>query len=265
MIGRGPALALAAVLASRTAVAQPLPGADGLVTAVREGSAAFRDLRAAALAGYRRVGPDFPGMGEHWVHVARLMETGAAPETPPILSYATIGGTPTLVGVAFAVLVEPGAPPPPSPAGCGAWHFHAGSVEDESFLPARDAALGDGVRLAVLHVWVWLDNPDGLCASDNWALPYVRAGVTPAGEPDPNAARALALVTGARPYYRARWLRLRPDRGGAEVEGLLDRGTAAVRDVLAAGGSPDARDRRLAEVWRGICTEAGDRCVSRHH
>jgi hypothetical protein len=238
---------------------------DRFVAAVREATAAFQDRRAAQAAGYRRVGPDFPGMGEHWVHVARLLHGGATPAAPPILSYAAIDGIPTLVGVAFAVAVGPGAEPPPAPAGCGAWHYHAGSIEDESFLPGHAEAMGDGVRLAVLHTWVWLDNPAGLCASDNWALPYVRAGLTPAGPVDPDAARALALVTGARAYYRVRWLRLRPGRAMADVDALLDRGEAAVRAVLAEGGDAAARDARLAAVWRSLCAESGDHAGAAHH
>ena len=263
-MARGLALVLVTLAVCRTAGAQPALAEAGFVVAVRAGTAPFRDRAAAVQAGYRRIGPDFPGMGEHWVHVPRLMQDGVTPEAPPILSYATIDGRATLVGVAFAVPVEAGAPPPPVPAGCGAWHFHAGTVDGESFLPGHGEDLGEGVQLAVLHAWVWLDNPAGLCASDNWALPYARAGLAPAGAVNPDAARALALLAEGRPYYRARWLRVRPDRLAVEVDGLLDRAAEAVRAVLAERGDPTHRDRRLAEVWRALCAEAGDQCDPGH-
>jgi hypothetical protein len=63
-----------------------------------------------------------------------------------------------------------------------------------------------GPRIAVLHAWVWLDNPDGLLATDNWALPYARLGygAPPAGA-SRAAARALALAAddGGRVYLEA--------------------------------------------------------------
>lgn len=254
MTARGVGIALLALVAPwAPGQAQRDARLDSLADRVRAGSAQFRDRRVAIQAGYRRVGPDFPGMAEHWVNIPLLMQGTVDPSAPPILSYVTVDGTHTLVGVAFAVPVEPGAAVPPPPAHCGEWHFHAGTVEDESFLPDHAMAFGSSrVGLAVLHAWVWLANPEGLCARDNWALPYARAGLTPPVDPDPDAARALSLVSGAREYYRARWHRVLAAWPPVEVDRLVDVASEAVRHVLRRSETAIERDRRLAEIWRMI-------------
>ena len=208
----------------------------------RAGTERYRDPEAARAAGYRPVGPDFPGMGRHWIHPSLILRDTLDASQPPVLEYAEIGGRPTLVGVAYAVLVKDGTPPASLPVPVDAWHFHQGTVEEESFLRSHAGVAGGGhamagPRIAVLHAWVWLDNPDGLLATDNWALPYARLGYSapPAGA-SRDAARALALAAddGGRAYLEA--LLHAVGQPNAEETGALAvivaRHQAAARDVV---------------------------------
>src|SRR5881409_88482 len=170
------------------------------VARARAGTEALRDPQAARLAGYHPVGPDFPGMGRHWIHTSLILRTTPDPAQPPVLEYAEIDGTPTLVGVAYAVLVNGDTVPASLPVPAAAWHFHQGTVDEESFLRSHAGAghvmPGPGPRLAVVHAWIWLDNPDGVLATDNWALPYARLGLRVPSHGSRAAARALALASG---------------------------------------------------------------------
>ena len=55
------------------------------VTRARAGTEALRDPEAARLAGYHPVGPDFPGMGRHWIHTALILRPVPDPAQPPVL------------------------------------------------------------------------------------------------------------------------------------------------------------------------------------
>jgi hypothetical protein len=137
-------------------------------------------------------------MGRHWIQPSLILRDTLDATQPSVLEYAEIEGKLTLVGVAYAVLVKDGAPPASLPIPLAAWHFHQGTVEEESFLRSH-AGLGHempGPKIAVLHAWIWLDNPDGVLATDNWALPYARLGYGPPAVLSRTAARALALAAG---------------------------------------------------------------------
>ena len=176
----------------------------GFLARVRTATARYRDRGQATLDGYRPIGGDFPGMGEHWINIGILFADRFMPEQPPILEYATIDGRPTLIGVAYALPLLAGEMAPAFPA-AAAWHEHTGTVESESdVLTQVMSSHGsmDGARLAMLHVWAWLPNPAGAYGSDNWALPFVRAGlVPPASDPGASAGRAVALVSGGDAFY----------------------------------------------------------------
>lgn len=180
---------------------------DDLIARARAGTERYRNPDSARAAGYRPVGPDFPGMGRHWIHPSLILRDTLDPAQPPLLEYAEIGGRLTLVGVAFAALVHDDDPPASLPVPRAAWHFHQGTVTEESFLRGH-AGLGhltQGPRIAVLHAWIWLDNPDGVLATDNWALPYARMGIAMPESSSRTAARALALASGdgGRGYLEA--------------------------------------------------------------
>jgi hypothetical protein len=182
------------------ALAGSLAAQADLVAAARAGTARFRDRLVAIDEGYRAVGPDFPGMGEHYVNMGLLLTGTVDPARPPVLEYVTIDGTPRLVGVAYAALVTDSAPQPGLPVPPGAWHTHSGTVDEESFFHHAHAA-GRGPRLAVAHAWIWLDNPAGLYETDNWALPCLRLGFAAPAGLSADAGRALALAAGATGYF----------------------------------------------------------------
>lgn len=180
---------------------------DAFLAQARAGTARFRNPDSARAAGYRPVGPDFPGMGRHWVHPSLILRDTIEPGSPTVLEFAELEGRLTLVGVAYAQLVTDGNPPASLPVPARAWHFHQGTVEEESFLRSH-AGMGHdmpGPKIAVLHAWIWLDNPDGVLATDNWALPYARMGYRAPAHLSRTAARALALAAdaGGRAYLNA--------------------------------------------------------------
>jgi len=245
----------AAPAGSAAAARADAAGDSLFLAAARAGSAQYRDLDAAIADGFRLVGGDFPGMGEHWVHAGRLIAGVVDPSRPAILSYATINGLPTLVGVAYALPLGAGDSLPTAPR--NAWHAHSGSVDEASFLPrhAGHDAANSGVRIAVLHAWAWLDNPDGQFATDNPALPFARAGLSPAPA-SPPALRALALAHGGVPFYAVAAARASEpgDTSSRSVVRLLEDAAARVRAAVAAqpAGPPDGE---LATIWETLWKE----------
>ena len=242
------------------------------IAAARTGTAAYRDVAVARAAGYRPMGPDFPGMGRHWVHPALILRDTLDPAAPPILEYAEIAGRTTLVGVAYAKLVRDGTPPVGLPVPPSAWHFHQGTVEEESFLRSHAGVehLEPGPRIAVLHAWVWLENPDGLVATDNWALPYARLGYRMPAGASQEAARAVALAAGdgGRAYVEALLRavgRPSPDEEQALAR-LVERHQAAARALLPGDATTLARcwAELLEDVRAVVRPEVWDRLLALH-
>lgn len=173
------------------------------VSRARAATERYKDQNVAAADGYRRLGPDFPAMGEHWANGEIVVRGEFDASRPGLLTYARINGVPTLTGVVYALPLADNEAPPRFPFDRSLWHDHIGTVDDESLLLAHDAPHGPtgGLRLAVLHAWIWLENPDGTFVTDNWALPYARLGLRVSDRAPAGAARALALLSGATPYY----------------------------------------------------------------
>ncbi len=267
------ALLVSAVLSSATAVsAQVIAGTASADSAglafrerVRQGTARFADRNAAIRAGYRAVGGDFPAMGRHWVHPGVIMRGKIEPESPAILLYAEIAGGPTLVGVAFAISLVPGEEPPLIAGQRREWHEHNGSVAEESLINEHDHGSGDGrTRLAILHVWSGVENPEGTFATDNWALPFIRAGLAVPERIQPAAARAVALLTGGADYYATL---IGSGHGrSVEVSRLMDLARQEVTSSVEGGGSRNAltsaQTSQLQEIWNRLVTSleavAGD-------
>jgi hypothetical protein len=146
-------------------------------------------------------------MGQHWVHPTLVLRETPDAIHPTVLEYAEIEDRLTLVGVAYAALTTNATPPSSLAVPATAWHFHQGTVEEESFIRSH-AGLGHdmpGPKIAVLHAWIWLENPDGVLATDNWALPYARLGYNAPSHISHAASRALALAAGerGRAYFEA--------------------------------------------------------------
>ncbi|MDQ6769959.1 MAG: hypothetical protein M3Z54_08230 [Gemmatimonadota bacterium] len=203
----------------------------------RLGTEVFRDQSAAIDGGYKRIGMDFPSMGEHWVNTWVLYEGHFDVTRPAMLSYATIEGKPVLTGLVYALLLRPGEQPPSVPGGGGVWHDHSGTLSDESALPTHHGGMSDtsATRLVVLHAWVGVPNPAGLFEADNWALPYLRAGVRVPNPLSISAARALSLLTGAKEYYVAL----------AEAEGATRSAVVPALDWCANVAAPIAARMRV--------------------
>ena len=242
-----------------TALQSPGGALDDFLAAARRGTARYRTPDSARAAGYRPVGPDFPGMGRHWVNPSLILRDTLDAAAPPVLEYAEVRGQLTLVGVAYAILVRDGGRPPEEPAPAENWHFHQGTVAEESFLRSH-AGLHEhtaGPKIAVLHAWVWLENPDGVLATDNWALPYARVGLDLPSTPSRGAARALALGAdeGGRLYMEALLHAVgRPnDEEMAALAAVVKRHHAMARAQAsnAAGGALEACWRAL---WDDVRT-----------
>jgi hypothetical protein len=242
------------------ASAQESPSAlEAFVRLARDASARFASREDAIRAGYRRLGPDFPGMGEHWVHpqlVVRGVLDGAA---PPVLSYIERDGVPVLVGLAYTLPLGPDEEPPEAPFGRAAWHDHSGAVDEETLLISHPSSMhgsGAGYRLSMVHVWTGLENADGILAQNNWALPFFRVGLEAPPGAGSEAARGASLARGGRAFYErliARAADLSPDE--EERIGLvLDDFSARAERAIASGGGagPDPRDAGPAQAFAAL-------------
>lgn len=235
---------------------------DAFVACARSGTEQYRDHAKAVLDGYRRVGGDFPGMGEHWIRTALLFDGAIEPARPEVLTYVSVGGAPQLLGVAYVVPLLEGEQPPDGPIGRHAWHDHSRTLDDETVLPKHHTSdAGAGARLTMLHAWIWSPNPGGMFAADNWAIPAIRLGLpAPLNQPEP-VAKALSFAVGGRGYIeRAIDAAAQPTaRERRRVGAALDRAEAAVTAVardLTSQGLDAARGEALgaiwAELWRSV-------------
>jgi len=209
--------------------------AQRFVDLVRVATDRYHDRARAVADGYRLIGRDFPGMGEHWVNVGLLFDGAYEPTRPEFLSYVTIDGAPRLLGVAYGLPLLAGEQPPDEPAGRAAWHAHAGTVEEETLLPHHHHSDhgGRGPRLAMVHAWVWLANPNGVFAADNWSIPFARLGLPPPEAPAVAAAKALSLLTGGDEYVAEAVARTRLSTEPARSVGdALSRARSRVEAVL---------------------------------
>jgi hypothetical protein len=199
-------------------------------------------------------------MGEHWVNMGRVFVSWIDPARPAMLSYASIAGVPTLVGVVYVRALLADEQPPEWPAGREAWHHHTLSVVEEA-LALDHTAHGSSAdlppRLALLHAWVWLDNPAGQFAADNWALPFARLGITAPPDVSPAAAKAASLLTGGDRHLL--WVLervVRPDtversRIVQHVEAYRERARAALED-RSAGPIRVEELAALERTWHAL-------------
>lgn len=176
---------------------------ESLADSAAQATGLFHDLDAARAAGYRRIGTDFPGMGEHWLHVPTLLSGQLNPAQPTMLAYAPIAGRPTLIGIGFVLTSDGESLPTWAPGWPDAWHEHSGLLSAESGVGADRAPVSaSGTRVWVLHVWTELANPEGRFSADNWALPFARAGVSAPEDVDASAGRAFSLAVGGDAFLR---------------------------------------------------------------
>ncbi len=161
--------------------------------AVRAATARYQNVDSARADGYVRFGKtEGPLMGQHWYRKEDVRKPLDLMH-PSTLQYATINGKLQLMGVAYTTYQHPGDPAPEGFAGdADHWHMHdvaklaRALVADRPFLSWRveqqikNGKLGGGdgkTMLVMLHAWTWTDNPDGVFALGDRALPYTRAGL----------------------------------------------------------------------------------------
>jgi hypothetical protein len=263
--GRLARLALAA-LALGAAPAGPSSGPDSstterFVALVRAATSRYHDRRRAVADGYRLIGRDFPGMGEHWVNVGLLFDGAYDPARPEFLSYVVVDGAPKLLGVAYGLPLLAGEAPPNEPAGRAAWHDHVGTLDEETLVPHHHHSGhgGHGPRLAMVHAWVWLDNPEGLFAADNWAIPFARLGLVPPAVPARTAGQALSLLSGGDAYVTEALARERhSDQATRACVEALARARAKVEARVhgrAPGAFGPAELEALGALWDGLWNE----------
>lgn len=165
--------ALARAGAGRPHAATPDSGAPHVSAAARAqlararaATAGLRTPDAAVAAGYRPMFGYVPLQGEHYVRVDLVASDSFDVARPPVLMFAPVEGTPTLVGAAYAYLHPAGAPPPAGFDGAAdVWHSHHG------------LARVPGKHLVMTHAW-FVDAPDGPFARYNPWLPYYAVGLT---------------------------------------------------------------------------------------
>lgn len=226
------------------------------VAAARLGTERYRNRSVAIAAGFRRLGRDFPSMGEHWAHPGKVIAGRFDVADPAMLTYASIDGKPVLLGVVYAIPLEPGENPPVIPGGAIPWHEHNGTVDEESFLPEHGGEHSEahsGTRLAILHVWTLLPNPAGAFAAENWSLPFARLHLAPPASALEATARALSLVSGSEEFYSNLLESELPSTPQEAWRAPLAAASARARAILARGAPGDTLSRgqidALEEIW----------------
>jgi hypothetical protein len=139
----------------------------GLVKAVRETTADFRDVRVATLAGYASLGscvtgPERGAMGIHYANGPLVFDGAVDARTPELLIYEQRGGRLHLVGVEFLVLADQwdASHPDGAPPVLMGQHFQYGGTPNRYRFPAFYS----------LHVWAWRNNAFGTFVDWNPAV-----------------------------------------------------------------------------------------------
>lgn len=215
------------------ALATPIAAHDGVshdpnlpqatkdqIHAVARAVERYKDFDVAKAEGWTKFGDDEALMGEHWSPPKKLgwpdlqgSDARIDWSKPANLMYTDIAGKKTLTGVAFVVRLAEGEAMPEGFAGASdRWHAHdfekAINAATEtrpllrwlanSWLDSNYRNKGDNRgRLAMVHAWVTLPNPDGIFADYNRLVPYLKHGLPEsyATGGTVQAARGLELAT----------------------------------------------------------------------
>jgi hypothetical protein len=136
--------------------------ATGLVQAVRNATADFRDVANALAAGYASggtcvSGPQEGAMGIHYPNAALVPDGALDAARPELLIYEQRAGRLRLVGVEYIVIAADWHATHTDPPMLMGQHFHYVGSPNRYALPA----------FYELHVWAWKDNPNGMFADWN--------------------------------------------------------------------------------------------------
>lgn len=226
------------------------------IETARAATEKYKDRLVAIADGYRKIGTDFPAMGEHWINIGLLFDGKFEAAHPEVLTYVTVSGKPQLLGVAYILPLLPGESPPDAPVAKEKWHDHFRTIEDETELPRHDHAMSmdnDQPRMAMLHAWIWLENPNGAFAPDNWAVPWFRSGIKPPANSPDTAGKALSLAVGGTEYFSASIsASVRLTRSEQEkIDAAFDRAHAAV-ETLRERAEVESLSAVWARLWKEI-------------
>jgi hypothetical protein len=248
---------------------------DAFTKEARAATRRYESQREAINDGFTRVGVEFPAMGEHWVSFARVNEDSLAANRPSVLIYTNVGGEPRLAGVAYTKLLTGRDSPPEFPF-AGAWHEHSGAVNEESLpmghthgavpSPSRNDVVPSAARdllsprLFILHAWLFVDNPEGIFATDNWSLPLTKLGLAaPPAERD--GIHAIALAQDGDEYHRMviRTTLKLSDHDDSAVARVIDtqrlRAEKEVAAIRASRRFTGETAARLSNTWKAMWLE----------
>lgn len=141
---------------ARTAAAGPV--ASRAVAAARAATVRFRTPGAALAAGYLPTDACVPGMGQHWVHPARLGDGVADPARPDILLYAPSEKGPRLVGAEWF------APDADQDLSTDADRPSMAGMPFDGPMPGHEPGMPVHYDL---HLYLWEHNADGIAAPFN--------------------------------------------------------------------------------------------------
>ncbi|MEL7137865.1 MAG: hypothetical protein AAFP67_02390 [Pseudomonadota bacterium] len=246
---------------------EPLPSETrAMLDTLRDAIARYEDFAVAEAEGWRPFGDEEPLMGRHY-HLPDGVdysgrETVPDPARPSNLMYSTIGGEQVLTGVAFGIRIAAGEDLPEGfPGSADVWHVHdipevvdaatqsrpvlrflAGLWLEHGFSGTEDGR----DRLAMVHVWATLDNPDGVFAHHNRLVPYLKHGLPPrfADGASTEAARGLAIAApeGCANSFNGRlWVAAAERWQRRAILAACETEAEAVRAAVAACG-PDGAD-----------------------
>ena len=261
------------------------PAAQAQLAQVQAAVERYRDFEAAKADGWKPFGGDEPLMGQHWFHPRGPDYQSADARIdfarPSNLMYTDIGGQKVLTGVSFNVRLGPGERLPAGFAGIAdRWHVHdferaiAAATETrpllrwlaQSWIDANYRNKGDDRgRVAMVHAWVTLPNPDGVFADHNRTLPYLKLGLPVgwAANASIDAARGLHLATAkgcADTVGGAIWI---ADTGRAKARALRRACADAAAHVRLGLASREPRQvNAMAEHGWAMFTSARDQILT---
>lgn len=245
---------------------------------LRRAVARYADIDVARREGWKRFGGDEPLMGEHWTPPDGRDYQGADVQLdftrPNNLMYTRIDGKPVLTGVAYVVRLREGEALPQGFAGdADRWHVHDAlhaiqAMTEErpllrwlanSWIHSQYLAKGDDRgRLAMVHAWVTLPNPDGVFADHNRLLAYRKLGLPDAHADGASldAARGLSLAAehGCRDAVDAKlWIADAPRAAGRRIRAACNAQAATVaRAVAEHRAHPPMVNAAAEAAWRAF-------------
>lgn len=246
---------------------------EQLVTTIREATKQYHDYRKAQAAGYKPLGPDMPNMGNHWINTSLAVSRTLDFEKPSTLTYLKVDGEWRLTGVAYTQPVKPEETPTPLPLENMKWHFHSGSLKKEAHGIHLENSQEDGrqeTKLAMIHAWVWSNNPDGLFAADNWALSYQRFGIQVPPSPVPDISKALYLASAGTDYFlRFVELCLEPKKiNKAKLEAVMQQAYVKLNQLLTSYSKGEKLSRkdeqRIESIWNSMWDEVKNLAGEQH-